>query len=417
MNILLVKPPFARLLQSDAYLTYPLGLMGVAAVLRAAGHDVTIYHDDVSNLDPIPRGHSRLGEVTYSHEQLEKSMGVFTHVLDGIRPDVVGVSYTTSDVVAARMIAAECRNRGIRTVAGGIHPSLCPDDEMEFFDVVVAGEGDHPIVECMFDEKQYNPLNEPYYVLTPSTFSVADRDCVIWGEHYSPYLRGMIQTQRGCPYHCSFCAAPTVFGTKVRTRDPGAVREEVESLGVTSGRIIDDSFGVVKSHSLAVCHELEKVNYSWVCDMAVRDVDEELLDAMVAAGCGQINLGVESASEKWRALSGKHVDAWTVRDAMAIASARGVAVVLYFMIGWPGETSEELGATLAVAQSLKDEGAKPHISIVTPYPGTKLWDMCDVADRGDWSSFMHQSRDMGFADVPPDVWAQALQTATRINGG
>jgi len=412
MNILLAKPPFARLLGSTIYATYPLGLMGVASMLKAAGHDVSLYHDDVSNPAPIPRGDAKLGQVSYSAAALDDAIAVFSRTLDDMAPDVVGISYTTSDVDAARRMSAECRDRGIRTVAGGVHPSLLPDVEDEFFDCIVVGEGDVG-GDWAFDANssiRYTPT-----IPDGHDIPTADRDCVIGGERYTSFLRGMVQTQRGCPYSCAFCAAPTVFGTKVRTRDPGAVREEVESLGVPTGRIIDDSFAVVREHGLRICEELSKVNFSWVCDMAVRDVDAELLDAMAGAGCTQINVGLESAARYWRRLSGKDATLRGANEVLTMAQARCVGVVVYFMIGWPGETQQDLFDTLFMARDLKDRGAIPCISIVTPYPGTKLWDMCDIDERMSWGEFMHQSGAMGFADVTSDVWAEALAIANKLN--
>jgi len=413
LNILLAKPAFARLLQSDVYLTYPLGLMGVASTLKRAGHEVQIWHDDVSNPEPMPTGGSHLlGQASMSDS--EQPVRAFAEALDAVQPDVVGVGYGTVDSTQARLMGLECRRRGIRSVAGGIHPSLMPDDERMVFDAVVIGEGDHPDAVHVFDDS--NCPGGQFRIEDGADIPIADRDCVIGGGRYSSFLRGMVQTQRGCPYHCAFCSAPDVFGRKVRMRDPGMVREEVESLGATDGRIIDDSFGVVKAHGLAVCAELEKVDYNWVCDMALKDVDEEMLDALHRAGCKQINIGVESATDRWRELSGKQVTPKKVKAVMDAALARDVGVVLYFMIGWPGETSDELFATIRIAKLMKDLGAKPHISIATPYPGTALWDMCDMDEPDGWGSFMHQSADMGLADVSEDEWGNAVAEANTING-
>lgn len=411
-RVLLVKPPFARLLQSDVYLTLPLGAMYVAAMLRDRGHEVRIWHDDVSNTDPIPRAGVRVGPMEFAsidystYEPLQK-------VLDEWRPEVVGISYCTVDAEAAHAIASEVRRRGIRTVGGGIHPSLLPDDELEWFDAVVIGEGDQPHAAAAFEKDTRGVFfvqpKENLDDLRPA------RDAVIHGSRYSPFLRGMVQTQRGCPYNCGYCAAPKVFGRRVRTRDPGLVREEVECLDTERGRIIDDSFAVKRKHGMAICRELAKTNYRWVCDIALQDIDEELLAAMAEAGCQQVNIGIESAVERWQDVSGKFIAPGRPEAVAAMCQRENVGMVAYFIIGYPGETFDELQQTLRYAEHLKGLGAHPCISVLTPYPGTRIWDMvAPQLDGKPWTDFIHQSSAMGFADCTEDQWASVLEEANRV---
>ncbi len=401
-------------MQSDVYLTYPIGLMAVASMLKGRGHEVSIYHDDVSNTIPIRRDRVLLGGVERK-ELDENSYMPFLDVLDEVQPDVVGMSYCTVDAEAAHALAGFVRQRGIRIVAGGVHPSLLAQDELPLFDAVVVGEGDHPDAAAAFEDPA-SQIVAPDPVRS-GEFMAPDRHCVIGGDRYSPFLRGMIYTQRGCPFACSYCAAPTVFGTKVRVRDAGAVREEVESLGVPSGRIIDDSFGVARSHGLAICHELRSTGFKWVCDMALQTADDPMLDALYAGGCTCINVGLESASVRWRELSGKRVEAGQAESVIAKVQQRGMSMVVYFMVGFPGETIEQMRATLTWAKDLKQRGAKPCISIATPYPGTKLWsmvqEMCVVPLS--WDGYHHQSGVMGFADATDDEWARILREANGVN--
>lgn len=222
---------------------------------------------------------------------------------------------------------------------------------------------------------------------------------------------------RGSSHNCGFCAAPKVFGRKVRMRDPGLVREEVEALGVPTGRIIDDSFGVNRKHGLAVCRELAKTNFQWVCDVALQDIDDERIEAWVEGGCTQINIGIESAVPRWQELSGKHVKPGQPELVLGKANKKGLGVVFYFMIGYPGETYAEMQHTLHYANSLKELGAIPCISIVTPYPKTAIFDMLHGADvEWDWSQFVHQSDKMGFADCTAKEWQKVVNEGNRING-
>ena len=412
-RILLVRPPFSRLIGNAVYNTYPLGVLLTAAMLKGRGHEVVIFHDDVSNPAPIPSVPPDFRDIDIPSPDLG-CIAPLRLVVKDFQPDVVGLGYCTSDRDSARTVAVRLREMGVkRLVAGGVHPSLLPDAELGLFDAVVVGEGDSPAAAEAFETNRVECFTCP--PVTDLDLVVADRASVIGHKRYPPFLRGMVQTQRGCPYNCGFCAAPKVFGTKVRRRDPVKVRKEVESLGVTQGRIIDDSFGVHREHGLAVCRELEKVDYRWVCDVALQDIDDERIEHWLRAGCYQINVGIESAVERWQKLSGKHVPEGLPEDVLGRCRGRGLGVVFYFLMGYPGETTDEIEQTLAYVRKLKGLGAKPCISIVTPYPETRLWDLVKHEPGDGYHSFLHQSSRMGFADCTRDEWAKFVVEANNIN--
>jgi radical SAM superfamily enzyme YgiQ (UPF0313 family) len=242
------------------------------------------------------------------------------------------------------------------------------------------------------------------------------RDLVIGGERYDPFLRGIVQTQRGCPYNCAYCAAPKVFGTKVRTRDPQAVRAEVVSLGVKHGRIIDDSFGVVRSHGVAVCEALSDTGFRWVCDCALQNMDVALADALVHGGCEKVCMGVESATPRIRELSGKHLQEGDPEAAYELLKGKGMdRVAFYLMIGFPEETAEEMRATLAWGKRLMGMGADVSLSLVTAYPGTKLWEMVPEERRPKrWGECMHQSGAGRLGAVTAAEWQGILEEARDV---
>jgi len=413
MKILLVKPAFARLLGSSIYITMPLGLCYVAGMLKQKGHEVLIYHDDVSNPKRIPSSKVILENISIV-EPDEDILAPLENVIDNFKPDAIGVSFCTADRQSAVAVAIIARERGIHTVAGGVHPSLLPMDALLHFDAAVVGEGEHLIAEQAFHPNFKGIMTIP--PIEDLDAVIPDKDCIIGRERYLRFMYGLVQTQRGCPYNCGFCAAPKIFGRKVRTRNPVAVREEIERHGAKSGRIIDDSFGVNRNHGLAVCNELSKIDFTWSCDVALQDIDSERIAAWVASGCEKINIGIESAVERWQELSGKNIKPGRPKEIARECLDSGLGVVYYFMIGYPGETYDEMSLTLDYAESLKNIGANPCISIVTPYPQTKIWDMVNGSEREwDWSDFVHQSTRMGFADCTEKEWNAAVSRANILN--
>jgi len=388
--------------------------MYVAAMLRARGHEVRIYHDDCSNPTPLPNGPVVLGEM-HAEAVTSDVVAPYVELLETWRPEAVGISYTTADVPAAHVYARLARSRGIRTVAGGIHASLLPDDERTYFDYVIRGEGDVDWVGTLFETNFYQEPTHELHSDDLDRYAPA-RDCVIGGERYDAFLKGLIQTQRGCPYACAYCAAPKVFGTKVRVRRPEAVRAEVDSLGVQHGRIVDDSFGVVRSHALGVCEALAGSGFRWVCDAALQNVDEELAEALVAGGCEKVCMGVESATPRIRELSGKHLQEGDPEAAYELLRGKGIdRVAFYLMIGFPGETAEEMRATLAWGRRLRGLGADISLSLVTPYPGTKLWGMVPEGMKPrSWGECMHQSGATRLGAVTASEWQSVMEEARDV---
>ena len=412
-RILLVKPPFARLLQNSVYFSYPLGLMYVAGMLKQRGHEVRIYHDDVSNPEPLPVNEVLIDQPAIP-EPTPEMCAPFEAALDDFDPQIVGFGYCTTDAPSAHCFARIAKERGLRTVAGGPHPSVLPEEEAAtgLFDVVVVGEGDHPEAAWAFSGPCANIVRVP--PVEDLNAVLPDRHCVIGGEAFTSWWRGMVETQRGCPNRCGFCAAPLMFGKRMRFRNPALVREELETLDTDGGFLIDDCLTADREHLLQVCEEFGKLDFIWWCHAAFQDVDEALLEKMRDGGCIRPGFGYESASERWRRLCGKRVEPAHAERMVVAAVALGMQIVTYFIIGFPGETIEELDATLDCAAYMKELGAAPCISIATPYPKTRLSQMVDTESLK-WTDFMHQSRRRGFADCTDEEWADVIERMHEIN--
>lgn len=387
------------------------------------GHEVLIFHDDVSTPGFIPSKPFSIewphGSPVENHFPMQ-SESAFRGMLKYWDPDVVGFSCTTSDYWLGVYMASIAKEYGCRIVFGGPHASLLPKAVLCHADSVVVGEGESVVASAAF-----NPSVPPDSIIQAEPIIDLDevlpaRDMVLGGDLYVPYLKGLVQTQRGCPYSCGFCSAPTIFGSKVRTRNPQAVRDEIKSLGVLSGRLVDDSFAVKRDQGVAICEALKGLNFHWNCDMALRDIDSELAALMHGAGCYQINIGLESATQKWQELSGKRVSEQESLHAVELLKKNGMTSNFYFMVGYPGETVEEALDTLKWASRIKDVGGNPHISSVTPYPGTKLM---EVARRfnPDWTptystKFMHQNVHPELLSGDHEAWQEVFALANRLNG-
>jgi radical SAM superfamily enzyme YgiQ (UPF0313 family) len=120
---------------------------------------------------------------------------------------------------------------------------------------------------------------------------------------------------------------------------------------------------------------------------------------MRVAGCYQINLGIESGSERIRNLVAKKVDIAKARRLVRMLKRCGIRVTAYFMTGLPTETGPEMDETLALARTLAPDN--PFFSVFTPYPGTELWDELrragKIPEKPDYGSYYHHSAAMNFS--------------------
>ena len=162
--------------------------------------------------------------------------------------DLVGISCTTTIISRAYEIASEYRKRGVKVVLGGTHPTLIPDEAIRHSDSVCIGEAEASWREILGDFRS-GRLKQFYR---------SDDYCSLKGlptprrdlfdaKNYLPI--DTIQTSRGCPFACNFCAVTTIFGHKYRLRPVGDVLSEIETLENRYIFFLDDNIIGSPTHS------------------------------------------------------------------------------------------------------------------------------------------------------------------------
>ena len=185
----------------------------------------------------------------------------------------------------------------------------------------------------------------------------------------------LFETSRGCPYPCRFCLK-VMFDSPVRFKPVDRVLEEVDKavtrFGARSAYFIDLEFTLNRDRTLAVCDALIDGGYPliWCCQTRADAVDTELLTKMKKAGCRLIHFGVESGSSRILRGTGKRIELAVIEKGIRMTQKAGIETACFFMFGFPGETLEEMGKTIAFAKRLNPTYASFHVA--TPYPGTSL---------------------------------------------
>jgi radical SAM superfamily enzyme YgiQ (UPF0313 family) len=115
------------------------------------------------------------------------------------------------------------------------------------------------------------------------------------------------------------------------------------------------------------------LDITWEAELRVDSVSDELIELMVQSGCCAIQFGVESGSDPILKEIRKHITLEQVRRGVQIALSHGLYVACTFVIGHPSDTEETIRETADFMLELKDAGCKVYSGIMTPYPGTEIF--------------------------------------------
>ena len=394
MKVMLMQPNFS-LLGRRSWKLIPYGLCLLKACCRDE-FDVTIYDPNFDN---------------ESENEIKKK-------LLKSKPDVVGITSFSTEYIEeiyyhARFIKAVLPD--VKIILGGALPTVWVEKVITCTDIdyFVMGEGEIVLKELLKgisadDEKQIatikgiafrrhnqNIINDrPEFIdnLDSVPFpDYSDLDFIKYGNfkhkfahtlltRQTPYAQTI--TSRGCPMKCTFCAASTVSGRKVRLRSAENVLAEIAHLrnlyGIKEVIFLDDHFLFDRQRALDIMHGIGErfPDMTWKCvNVAVFSLDKQLLEAMLASGCNQITLSIESGDKDvLKRLIKKPVDLKKAKQIADMAKAMGIEVISNFVVGTPGETWEQIRNTFKYAEDLNIDMVNFHIA--TPLPKTELMKIC-----------------------------------------
>lgn len=266
-------------------------------------------------------------------------------------------------------------------------------------------------------------------------------------------IEANIVGSRGCPYDCGFCGAAVSANpdVKIRTRDPENIVAELETLhaehGATAFRFVDDLFlGAARVIRPAMeTFAAHRIGERFVWDATGRinvlnRAEDAMLDALVANGLREVALGIESGSDRVLTSMDKRITAAMTEDVARRLMERGINVKGYFILGYPGEQQQDLGATVRHLHNLwtiadhSPGNFRASVFEFRPYPGTPVWQQLvdtghdpdamlaysdiDLTDRGADESMRQRdefnfSVGIQFGGVPLPALRTTLATLTR----
>lgn len=375
-----VRPPapFNRYIQN-----VPLNYIHLAGWLRRAGHEVHILDMVVDGVTP-----------DYADRFIRD------HAIG-----TVGIGCMTCEFPAAVEEARRLKasHPGIQIIFGGAHPSGDPEECLRtgVVDYVVVGEGEIALTALLGDlegGRQPGEIAGVWSILDGTVrpappapvpdvrdlprpaYDLLDLEkyFLLDSPWHFPKSQRAVQfiTSRGCPYQCSYCHE--IHGKKFRGMDPEVILDQMEWLvrdfGVREFMVVDDIFNFDLERAKRICHGIVdrklKVHLQFPNGVRGDRFDEELVMLMKQAGTHFMAIAIETVSEKFQKLIRKNLKIDRALQTIHWVNRHNIEVSGFFMIGFPGETLEEVRATANFAVNAPLDTI--FVSIVSPFKGTKL---------------------------------------------
>lgn len=350
--------------------------------------------------------------------------------------DLVALTSLSAQIYDAYAVADRYRALGIPVIMGGLHVTSLPEEALEHASAVVVGEGE-PLWPRVMADFEHGDLQKIYRSEPDGLFDLRDaplpRFDLLDPEKYN---RITVQTSRGCPHKCEFCASSILLTPRYKLKPVEKVIAEIRAIKSIWPRpfieFADDNSFVHRDHYKRLLRALARENVRWFTEADVRvAADEELLALMRDSGCQQVLIGLESPRRA--SLAGVEMATnWKERQhhrylaAIERIQSRGITVNGCFILGLDGDT---LAVFDEVFRFVRESALyEVQITLLTAFPGTPLyrrlkaegrilrdraWELCTLFDHN------IQPRDMdleelqrGFLDLARRLYS-AEETARR----
>jgi len=356
--------------------------------------------------------------------------------------DVVGFGGTVYECLQAKKVSSLLRNNGTLTIYGGPNATVNWQKYIDFFDIIVKGEGEitvDEVLDCVENNRSLRDIEGIVFKENGNIINNPDRpfiqnldklnypareilDLKKYQRHARPYLDvypvDTVVSSRGCPFACTFCSSKYFWKRIYRARLPEEVVKEIKYLinrfGTKGIFFNEDLFTVSKERVLQFCRLVKPLGIVWACEAKVGTVDEEMLKAMKESGCKAMLFGLESCSNKTLKLINKKITVEQSQETIKLCKKFDIYTHAWFMIGLPHETKEDMLYTIKTSKTWQID----HIdySRVCAIPKSELYDLVKRKnlDRYEYNDVILPDTEYVSADGVSRICSKAFNWETRL---
>jgi radical SAM superfamily enzyme YgiQ (UPF0313 family) len=367
MKILFIYPNPAKTLPSSIVKLFSIFTNPIIPAFKA----LTNVTSDVHSIDIIDE---RMEKIDYDEDY-----------------DLVGITVMTNQAPKAYSISDEFRKRGKKVVLGGWHPSALPDEAIQHADSIIIGEAEELWPKLLNDVKK-NKLEQIYRQEKPVDLSLLPNFGNGRIKQKGINSAVAIEATRGCPHGCNFCAISHSPGRRIfRMRPIDQVISEIQTIPQKYILFSDASMTINTKYTKELFREMKDIGKKFYCygNANVLLKDEELLKLAQEAGCISWTIGFDSISQKSLDSIGKKTNVSNQYTSIIDKIHDfGMNIEGSFMFGFDADTPDIFDSTLNFI--CKSELDKAEFHILTPFPGTPIYDEYEKQNRivnKDWSKY------------------------------
>ncbi len=448
-RVMLIFPPYppcTTFVAWEPMITMPMGIAYLASAVREAGYEVAC----------LDAGAEAPYQETAINETVSRFGLTYDQIMDRIaawKPDLVGLSCIFSNQwpatreLAKRIKAADPE---VIVAAGGGHPTflseLCMQDAP--LDFIIRGEAEESFVDLLNRIRKGRALDGVDGLVyrdgdairaNPKVSLIEDLDSIAFPAHdlldperYFKIALPMgysmmsprsvpVVTSRGCSCLCTFCSSTQMWGKRYRTRSAANVLREldwlVDKFGVEEIKVQDDNITGNRKRAMEIFRGMiekpYRLRWNTPNGIAVWTLDREMLTAMKDSGCYEISMAIESGNPKvLKDLIKKPLNLDKVREVNKIARELGIFRIAFFILGFPGETKEQMMDTIKFSRELRLDLSS--IFIFNPLPGSELFEECLKRGYITEKSFFDVGNQFFSSAIDSDEWtAKEIETKIR----
>jgi radical SAM superfamily enzyme YgiQ (UPF0313 family) len=307
--------------------------------------------------------------------------------------DLVGISCMTANAPRAYDLCKEFKKRGKTVLLGGVHPTILPEEALKHADCVVVGEAEG-VWHKLLSDFQNNELKKRYHEPKPDLEKYVRKD-------FKKILKNRlfkiipVMTTRGCPYNCDFCCVTNLFGRKIRHIPIENVVSDILDSGAKNIMFLDDNIIGHPKYAKALFKAIKPLKVNWVgqASVSLLVADDELMQLAAESGCKAMFFGIESVSvDQLQTLRKALKEIEHLESALKKIKKMGILIHASMVFGFDNDTKEIFSETVEFL--IKNKVSTVSFNVLTPYPGTKIYDELKSEGRlttTDWKYYDHNT--------------------------